>query len=61
MGRHSIPDPEDSAGEDVPEEPPTQRFGRQEPVEPDYGPGYGEQDYRAARLPRIRLRPAGLP
>jgi hypothetical protein len=47
VGRHSIPDPEDSAGQDVPEEPPTQRFGRQEPVEPDYGPGYGEQDYRA--------------
>ncbi len=44
MGRHSIPDPEDSAGKDLPEEPPTQRFGRPEP-EPDYGPGYGEQDY----------------
>jgi hypothetical protein len=48
VGRHSIPDPEDSAGQDVPEEPPTQRFGRQEPVEPDDGPGYGEQDYRGA-------------
>ena len=47
MGRHSIPDPEDSAGQDVPEEAPTQRFGRQEPVEPDYGPSYGEQDYRS--------------
>ncbi|HKH53327.1 MAG TPA: substrate-binding domain-containing protein [Mycobacterium sp.] len=47
MGRHSIPDPEDSAGQDLPEEPPTQRLGRQEPVEPDYGPGYGDQDYRA--------------
>jgi hypothetical protein len=44
VGRHSIPDPEDSAGKDLPEEPPTQRFGRPEP-EPDYGPGYGEQDY----------------
>jgi extracellular solute-binding protein/VWA domain-containing protein len=48
VGRHSIPDPEDSAGQDVPEEPPTQRFGRQEPVEPEYGPGYGEQDHRGA-------------
>lgn len=48
MGRHSIPDPEDSAGQDLPEEPPTQRFGRQEPVEPEYRPGYGEQDYRGA-------------
>jgi len=47
VGRHSIPDPEDSAGQDLPEEPPTQRLGRQEPVEPDYGPGYGDQDYRA--------------
>jgi hypothetical protein len=47
VGRHSIPDPEDSAGQDLPEEPPTQRLSRQEPVEPDYGPGYGEQDYRA--------------
>jgi hypothetical protein len=30
----------------VPEEPPTQRFGRQEPPqEPDYGPSFGEPDY----------------
>ena len=46
MGRHSAPDPEDAGGQDVPEEPPTQRFGRQRPEEPDHGPGYGEQDYR---------------
>jgi hypothetical protein len=46
VGRHSAPDPEDAAGQDVPEEPPTQRFGRQRPKEPDHGPGYGEQDYR---------------
>lgn len=45
MGRHSIPDPEDSAGKDLPEEPPTQRFGRPEPEQPDYGPSYSEQDY----------------
>ncbi|MDT5210167.1 MAG: hypothetical protein QOF67_2582 [Mycobacterium sp.] len=44
MGRHSIPDPEDSAGKGLPEDPPTQRFGRQEPDEPVYGPGYGEYD-----------------
>ena len=44
MGRHSAPDPEDSADEGLPEEPPTQRFGRQEPVEPDYGAGYGRPD-----------------
>ena len=45
MGRHSIPDPEDSAGEDTPAEPPTQRFGRQQPAEPDDGPGYRESGY----------------
>jgi len=45
VGRHSIPDPEEPAGEGMPEEPPTQRFGRQEPEEPDYGRGHGEQDH----------------
>jgi hypothetical protein len=41
VGRHSIPDPEDSPDEGLPEEPPTQRFGRQRPAKP----GYGERDY----------------
>ena len=45
MGRHSIPDPEDSAGEDTPAEPPTQRLGRQQPTAPDDGPGYREPGY----------------
>jgi hypothetical protein len=45
VGRHRIPDPEDSAGEDTPAEPPTQRFGRQQPAEPDDGPGYREPGY----------------
>ena len=44
MGRHSIPDPEDSAGDDLPVEPPTRRFGRHEPEEPDYD----EADYDEA-------------
>jgi hypothetical protein len=44
VGRHSAPDPEDSADEGVPEEPPTQRFGRQQPVEPDQGRGDGHPD-----------------
>jgi hypothetical protein len=56
VGRHSIPDPEDSAGKDLPEDPPTQRFGRPEPDEPDYRyrepeydrPGYREPAYPAA-------------
>jgi hypothetical protein len=52
VGRHSIPDPEDSPDEGLPEEPATQRFGRQRPAEPDdygardYGrPGYRESEY----------------
>jgi hypothetical protein len=52
VGRHSAPDPEDSADEGVPEEPPTQRFSRQPPPEPDDfagGAGYG---YRAAGYDR---------
>jgi hypothetical protein len=48
VGRHSAPDPEDSAGQDPPEEPPTQRFGRQQPHDPHYGPGYGEPEYPSA-------------
>jgi hypothetical protein len=44
MGRHSIPDPEDSAGEGQPEEPQTERFGSVG-EEPEYGPGIGETDY----------------
>ncbi|HYZ68406.1 MAG TPA: hypothetical protein VE666_11500, partial [Mycobacterium sp.] len=46
MGRHSAPDPEDAPGQDVPEEPPTQRFRRQQPPEPDHGPGFGEPEFR---------------
>ncbi len=52
MGRHSIPDPEDSAGEDTPAEPPTQRFGRQQPAEPDDGPGHREPGYPRSTMPR---------
>jgi hypothetical protein len=54
VGRHSAPDPEDSAGNGVPDEPPTQRFSRQEPVEPDYGfdrPHYGEPSYPSTPYP----------
>jgi len=66
VGRHSIPDPEDSGGKDLPEEPPTQRFGRSEPDEPAYGPGYGEQDYpgrgyREAEYDRPGYRESGYP
>jgi hypothetical protein len=44
VGRHSIPDPDDAAREESPEESPTQRFGRPRPDEPDDGPGYSGQD-----------------
>jgi hypothetical protein len=50
VGRHSIPDPEDSASEHLPAEPPTQRFGLQ-PQEPDYGPGYQEPTYPSTEYP----------
>jgi hypothetical protein len=40
VGRHSIPDPDDRAPEEPPEESPTQRFSR-----PDPGPGYREPAY----------------
>ena len=45
MGRHSIPDPEDSAGEEQHEEPQTERFGHPGSHEPDDGPGSGEPSY----------------
>ncbi len=45
MGRHSIPDPEDSAGEEQHDEPETTRFGQPDDRDPDYGPGYGESEY----------------
>ena len=53
MGRHSIPDPEDSARGDLPDEPPTHRFGGPEPDEPGYDePDYGETDYDEPDYPR---------
>lgn len=45
MGRHSIPDPEDAAGEEQYEEPQTQRFGQSGDPEVDYGPGFDEQQH----------------
>jgi hypothetical protein len=45
MGRHSIPDPDESGREDHPEEPQTERFGHPGAHEPDFGPGYGGADY----------------
>lgn len=47
MGRHSIPDPEDSAGEEQHDEPETTRFGQSGDYQPDFGPGYREPEYDA--------------
>ena len=47
MGRHSIPDPEDSAGEEQREEPQTESFGHDGPTEPDYGASFGTPSYDA--------------
>ncbi|WP_006243651.1 substrate-binding domain-containing protein [Mycolicibacterium tusciae] len=45
MGRHSIPDPDDSAGEEQHEEPQTQRFGQSDDPEADSEPGYRSEDF----------------
>lgn len=47
MGRHSIPDPEDSAGEEQHDEPETTRFGQSGDYQPDFGPGHREPEYDA--------------
>lgn len=53
MGRHSIPDPDESAGEaQPPEEPQTERFGYPGADEPGFGPGYGEPEYGDADYDR---------
>jgi hypothetical protein len=56
MGRHSIPDPDESAGEERPEEPQTERFGYTGPDEPDYGAGYGEPEYGRTEYPDLGYR-----
>jgi hypothetical protein len=65
MGRHSIPDPEDSAGEEHPEEPQTERFGYtggdEADYEADYGPGYGEPEYGDTDYDEPELRRSGPP
>ena len=64
MGRHSLPDPEDSAGKDTSAEPPTQRFGRQQPAEPDDRHGdrnYGRRAYRESEYDRPDYREPSFP
>ena len=58
VGRHSIPDPEDSAGEEQHEEPQTERFGH-EVHEPDYGPSLRHAELRR-RSTGPRLSRTGL-
>ncbi|MCT7661978.1 substrate-binding domain-containing protein [Mycobacterium deserti] len=43
MGRHSRPDDDEPIGDELSEDPPTQRFGL--PDESDYGPGFGESGH----------------
>ena len=52
MGRHSIPDPEDSAGEEQHEDPETTRFGQSGDDEPDYASGQDEPEYGAPQYRR---------
>lgn len=61
MGRHSIPDPEDSAGEEQHEEPQTERFGHVGEDQPDYGPGFGDYDRPGYREPQYRRPEYGRP
>jgi hypothetical protein len=44
VGRHSIPDPDDSAGEAQHDEPETTRFGHAGGSEPDPGAGVDEPE-----------------
>jgi hypothetical protein len=59
MGRHSIPDPDESPAEEQPEEAQTERFGYTRDVEPEYGPGYGGQDYGRTEYPEPGYRAPG--
>ena len=53
MGRHSIPDPDESAGDKQHDEPETTRFGHADDREPDYDAedfddaGYGSSEYES--------------
>jgi hypothetical protein len=64
MGRHSIPDPDEPTGDEQPQdslEPPTERFGHAGTDDPDYGPGYGEQEYSRTDYPSPDYRRPGYP
>lgn len=56
MGRHSIPDPDEPAGDEQTQdslEPQTERFGAAGADDPDYGPGYGESEYGRTEYPDL--------
>lgn len=56
MGRHSIPDPDEPAGDEQTQdslEPQTERFGSAGADDPDYGPGYGESEYGRTEYPDL--------
>lgn len=56
MGRHSIPDPDEPAGDEQTQdslEPQTERFGAAGADDPDYGPGYRESEYGRTEYPDL--------
>ena len=58
MGRHSIPDPDESAGDEQAQdslEPPTERFGHVDPTTPTTVPGTAEPDYGRTDYPDLVL------
>ena len=61
MGRHSIPDPDESPAEEQPEEAQTERFGYTRDVEPDYGPGYRQPEYGTPERREPEYREPGYP
>ena len=66
MGRHSIPDPDESAGEEQPEEPQTERFGYVGDDEPDDGPGTASRNtavpaYGHTEYPDLGYRETPIP
>ena len=59
MGRHSIPDPDESTGAEQTDdslEPQTERFGSAGADDSDHGPGYGEPEYGRTEYPDLGYR-----
>jgi hypothetical protein len=65
VGRHSIPDPDESAGDEQHEDPETTRFGQADEPESDYGtedfdePGYRTSDHESRDFAGFDLQRVG--